>query len=426
MAIVVALTVGAGVPAWANGVTERVSLSSSGKQGNLESEQALDADAMTDDGRYVVFQSLASNLVPNDTNGAYDVFLRDRRTRQTLRVSVSSTGGQGSQGSSRGTISADARYVAFDSDADDLVPNDTNGQGDIFVRDLTTGTTQRVNVGTDGSQANGSSYGSAISANGRYVVFASNATNLVSGDTNGSQDIFVRDRKTGTTSRVSVGTRGRQANGGSFAGIVSADGRFVVFSSDATNLVAHDTNLSPDVFVRDRQLGTTARVNVGAGGVEAAPGSFSFGTDLAAGGRYVAFQSDAGNLVAGDANGATDVFVRDRKRKLTDRVVLAPTGAPLDPGSFGGSLSASGRFVAVSSRGSARGSADAYVIDRHSGKTRLLNAPLAGYPQQVAASTAVAISADGRRACFDSSASNLVPGDTNETLDVFVRNLSAW
>lgn len=237
-------------PARANGVTERVSVGSGGQQGNLESDQALDADAMTDDGRYVVFQSWASNLVPNDTNGAYDVFLRDRGTRQTLRVSVSSTGGQGSQGSFGGAISADARYVAFDSDADDLV--------------------------------------------------------------------------------------------------------------------------------------------------------------------------------AGDANGATDVFVRDRKRKLTDRVVLAPTGAPPDPGSFGGSLSASGRFVAVSSRGSARGSADAYVIDRRSGKTRLLNAPLAGYPQQVAASTAVAISADGRRACFGSSASNLVPGDTNETLDVFVRNLSAW
>lgn len=283
-----------------------------------------------------------------------------------------------------------------------------------------------MNVATDGSQANGSSYGSAISTNGRYVVFASNATNLVPGDTNGSQDIFLRDRKAGTTSRVTLGSGGRQANGGSFAGMVSADGRLVAFSSDATNLVAHDTNLAPDVFLRDRKLGTTVRVNVGAGGVEAAPESFSFGTDLAADGRYVAFQSDASNFAAGDDNGTTDVFVRDRKRKVTDRIVLARTGAPPDPGSFGGSPSASGRFVAVCSRGSARGSADAYIIDRRSGKTRLLNAPLAGYPQQIAANTAVAISADGRRACFGSSASNLVPGDTNEVLDVFVRNLSAW
>lgn len=271
-------TLGSAMPAaWAHGTTERVSVSSNGKQGNSDSTGGTIGDAMTDDGRYVVFQSEASNLVPGDTNGVSDVFLRDRRTGQTQRVSVSSTGSQGSQDSFGGAISASGRYVVFYSDAIDLVPRDSNGQADVFVRNLKTGTTQRVNVGTDGRQANGPSFGSAISADGRYVVFASTATNLVLGDNNGWQDIFVRDRKSGTTSRVSIRTGGRQANGDSFGGAISADGRFVGFSSDATNLVAHDTNFTADVFVRDRVLGTTERVNVGPGGIEAEPDSFSFG-----------------------------------------------------------------------------------------------------------------------------------------------------
>ncbi|MBI2206099.1 MAG: hypothetical protein HYU41_19860 [Candidatus Rokubacteria bacterium] len=195
--------------------TTRASVASDGTQGNSSSsttrQQALSAD-----GRFVAFVSCASNLVPNDTNGQCEVFVRDRLTGTTQRMSVASDGTQGNAYSDIPAISADGRYVAFFSPATNLVAGDTNGHADVFVRDRETGTTQRVSVATGGTQGHNQSYPSGISADGWYVAFYSLASNLVAGDTNGRVDAFVHDRQTGTTERVSVASDGTQGNGDSY------------------------------------------------------------------------------------------------------------------------------------------------------------------------------------------------------------------
>ena len=235
------------------GTTTRVSVASDGAQGNQDSFRAL----LSADGRYVAFASDASNLVAGDTTYKEDVFLHDRETGETTRVSVASDGAQGDSGSGdEVALSADGRYVAFFSWATNLVPGDTNGDGDIFVHDRETGETTRVSVASDGAQANDISFLDdcypALSADGRYVAFLSLATNLVPGDTNGDDDIFVHDRETGETTRVSVASDGAQGNQDSFWPALSADGRYVAFGSFATNLVPGDTNNKADVFVHDR------------------------------------------------------------------------------------------------------------------------------------------------------------------------------
>jgi flagellin-like hook-associated protein FlgL len=198
--------------------------------------------------------------------------------------------------------------VVFSSIASNLVAGDTNGQLDVFVHDRQTGTTTRVSVDSSGNEANGDNWNGSISGDGRYVVIESSATNLATGDTNGVDDIFVHDRQTGTTTRVSVDSSGLEANAGSDSSSVSGDGRYVAFRSTATNLVAGDTNGVDDVFVHDRQTGQTTRISVDNSGAEG-NGTSGFGTDISADGQYVAFRSTASNLVAGDTNGVDDVFV---------------------------------------------------------------------------------------------------------------------
>jgi Tol biopolymer transport system component len=273
-----------------------VSVSSSGRQANGESNHA----AISADGRFVAFDSDASNLVANDTNNQKnaflrDVFVHDRITGETTRVSVSSEGAQANADSVSPAISAAGRFVAFTSQASNLVggdtnkcrlPNATHACYDVFVRDRVAGTTERVSVSSSGRQANAGSWASAISADGRFVVFTSRASNLVVGDTNrcndpdagrGScPDVFVRDRVAQTTKRVSLSSSGSQAHGFSSTGLmgavapvgvstaaISADGRLVAFTSEATDLVARDVNKRSDVFVRDREIGRTTLVTVG-------------------------------------------------------------------------------------------------------------------------------------------------------------------
>jgi Tol biopolymer transport system component len=222
----------------------------------------------------VAFSSLASNLVPVDANGTYDVFVRDRQSGTTELVSVDSNAVQGNGDSDVPAISGDGRFVAFTSFASNLVTGDTNGFGDVFVHDRQGGTTVRVSVDSTGEQGNGESgfLRPAISADGRFVAFHSLASNLVALDTNGTEDVFVHDRQSGTTERVSLDSAGVQGNNGSFSASLSANGRYVTFDSVATNLVPGDTNGSQDIFIHDRDAtGFTSICDPSVNGVVACP-----------------------------------------------------------------------------------------------------------------------------------------------------------
>ena len=348
------------------GTTERVSVASDGSEGDSDSYSS----AISADGRFVAFESYASNLVPVDTNDTIDIFVHDRQTGTTERVSVASDGSEGDSDSysSAISISGDGRYVAFESYASNLVPGDTNDMGDIFVHDRVTAETTRVSVDSAGNEGNAWSYGVAISADGRHVAFRSYASNLVPGDTNDMGDIFVHDRQTGETTRVSVDSAGSEGNGWSEYPSISADGRFVAFESYASNLVPVDTNDTMDIFVHDRQTGTTERVSVASDGSEGDSDSYS--SAISADGRFVAFESGASNLVPGDSNEMTDIFVHDCQTGTTERVSVASDGSEGDSGSYSSAISADGRFVALSSYasnlvpGDTNGTEDIFVHDR--------------------------------------------------------------
>jgi Tol biopolymer transport system component len=333
------------------GTTERVSVSATGDQADAESW----ADAVSADGRYVLFDSHGSHLVPGDTNGQTDVFVRDRQTGETSRMDVAGDGKQARFLPSHGTsISADGRYAVFTSEAGNLVPGDTNEATDVFVHDRQTGETTRVSVTPNSGQATGFSSDGVISADGRYVAFDSYARKLVPHDTNGGQDVFLRDLQTGKTTRIDVSSYGRQTARGSQSGppAISADGRYVAFASNAPNLVSGDTNRVTDIFVRDRKRGRTVRVSVGPRGRQARDTRSRNGSTLpsiSADGRFVAFVSSATNLVSNDTNRMPDVFVRDRSRGRTMRVSVSRSGRQAKRESGVPVISPDGRFVAFSS-----------------------------------------------------------------------------
>ena len=418
--IAVGLCLVAGLPARA-ATTELVSVSSTGEQGD-----GMEPD-ISAGGRYVAFTAISPNLVPGDTNYQFDVLVHDRQTGATERVSVSSTGEEGNGWSYLASISADGRYVAFGSWASNLVPEDTNGTSDIFVHDRETGETERVSVSSAGQDADGASSAPAISADGRYVAFHSDAANLVPGDTNGVMDIFVHDRETGETERVSVSSAGQEADGASSGPAISADGRYVAFHSDAANLVPGDTNDVTDIFVHDMETGETERVSVSSAGQEA--DGASSGPAISADGRYVAFGSWASGLVPGDTNGSADIFVHDRDTGETERVSVSSTGQEGNgdsTGPYGGwpVVSADGRYVAFWSEasnlvaGDTNGSRDIFLHDRAAGMTERVSVSSTGQEGN-GHSTAPAISADGRYVAFESAASGLVPGTSG---GVFVRD----
>jgi Tol biopolymer transport system component len=381
--------------------------------------------SISEDGRYVAYESYATNLVPGDVNAAYDIFVRDRQSGTTNRVSKSSAGVEGNGESSSSSISADGRYVAFESSATNLITGDTNSQRDIFVRDRQTGTTSRVSRDSAGVEGNGGSYFPSFSADGRYVVFYSDATNLVAGDTNSISDVFVRDRNTGTTSLVSRNSAGVVGNGASFNPSISSDGRYVAFVSYASNLVSDDTNGKSDIFVRDRNTGTTSRVSRSSAGVQG--DDWSYGASISADGRYVAYDSQATNLVAGDTNGVDDIFVRDRNTGTTSLISRTSAGVLGNGGSDYPSISADGRYVAFHSHasnlvsGDTNGHYDIFVRDRNTGTTSRVSRDSAGVEGDEE-SYYPSISADGRYVTYESDATNLVSGDTNGLYDIFVRD----
>jgi Tol biopolymer transport system component len=416
-----ALTAPAGA---ADGLTERVSVSSAGKQGNGISGRST-APALSDDGNVVAFDSEASDLVPVDANGAVDdVFVHNRLTNETTLASVATDGTQGNDDSQSPALDRTGRLVAFDSDAINLVAEDTNNVRDVFLHDNITGETTRISVNPNGKQGNGSSSSPDITPDGRFVAFTSNANNLVEGDSNHTTDVFVADRLLGTVELVSKNDNGRPGNSFSGPPSISDDGRFVAFSSFASNFVHDDTNGMVDVFVRDRSRGTIERVNVSSTEEE--------GTSLAAGasidgtGRYVAFFSDAPNLVPNDTNETYDIFVRDRAAGTTERVSVSSTGEEANAQSsfsiHGSSsapvISADGQFVAFDSFATnlvaddTNDAIDVFRHDRRTGETVRVSVSSAGAQADDSSSDA-AISADGIDVAFLSQASNLVPRDTN-------------
>jgi len=346
----------------------------------------------------------------------------------TAIVSLSSAATQGDGDSRFPGLASDSPVVVFSSDATDLVSGDTNGKRDIFVRDLVAGTTKRVSVSSSGAQANGNSYDPVISANGRYVAFESEATNLVAGDTNGLSDIFVYDRQTETTTRVSVSSSGTQGNGTSAMADISGDGRYVAFASGASNLVAGDTNIAFDVFVRDRLLNMTFRVSVATDGTQG--NSDSLYPAISADGNYVAFGTAARYFVSGDTNEASDVFRRNGLTNETTLVSRAWNGGPANNAAFSPSISADGRFVAFTSRATnhnlaidSNGKLDIYVYDMQEREMRRASVPAGGgYANDDSFNSS--ISADGKYVIFSSHATNMVSGDNNGVMDIFARNMA--
>ncbi len=355
------------------------------------------------DGRFVAYQSEASNLVAGDTNGNdVDVFVYDRDTDTTQLVTA---GGNGR--SSFPSITADGRFVAFQSEATNFVPGDTNDDlFKIFVYDRNTDTIESITP-----DSNDDSFEPTISADGRFVAFRSRAINLVEGDTRvGVSGIYVYDRETGTTELLT-----KEGIVASARHAISADGRFVVFGSTSTELVAGDTDGDfAKIFVYDRDSDTIELLTAGANGDSNSP-------SISADSRWVAFSSGADNLVDDDLNGqAGDIFVYDRDHDVLERVTNSAIGGSSRP-----RLSADGRFLAFQSSadnlvaGDANSSNDIFVYDRDTATTELIT--VAGNDHSFAAS----ISADGVVLAFETDASNLVPGDVNGDRDALAYDRAA-
>lgn len=324
-------------------IVDRVSLNDDGQEGNANSNWS----AISEDGRYVAFVSYASNLVDGDSNALGDIFVYDRDTDTIERVTLGVGGAEPDDDSWLPAISGDGRYVAFASLATNLVAGDTNGQEDIFLYDRDTGIMERVSVSSAEAQGNDQSTMPAISADGQFVAFASVASNLVPSDTNETLDIFVRDLAAGATERVSVAGGGTQANNFSAYPSLSADGRYVAFSSYAFNLVAGDTNNFGDVFVYDRQEDTIEMASVAADGTQGDASSDY--PSISADGQTVAYSGPASTLVAGDENEVSDVFVWDRVDSVVytvTRVSVADDATEGDANSYTPSISGDGQYIA--------------------------------------------------------------------------------
>ncbi|MGH2753976.1 MAG: hypothetical protein ACRDLB_06035 [Actinomycetota bacterium] len=400
-----------------SGETEIVSVTSEGtlpaRGCNGSAQGSARKPSLSDNGRFVAFISCFPDLVKGDGNDAWDVFVHDRKTGRTERVSVASDGTEADEGPSSSMISGNGRFVAFQSGADDLVADDTNDLADIFVHDRKTGKTERVSVSSKGEEADSGTRNAApgwsacpsLSRDGRYVAFISGADNLVEGDTNAALDVFVRDRQTGKTERVSVSSSGTEGRVGQDSTVcwtgaydgrrISGDGRFVTFWSDASSLVPNDSKMM-DVFVHDRQTGRTERVSVNRYGEEGSEAvTFSRLSAIDGSGRYVAMESyssfseiDTGQIFQ-IIEGDNDVYLYDR---LTGAMELS-------------SVSTGGE------------QAKRCVVAGESPFNRLQRAdPEGSY------STSASVSDGGRMIAFTSCADNLTESDTNLAFDAFVHD----
>ncbi len=400
--------------------TDRFSVDSGGAGGDNNS----DFPEISTDGKFIVFASQASNLVAGDTNFQFDIFVLERASGGIERVSVSSTGTEGNLGSFTSAISADGQFVSFVSSADNLIPGG-NFNSDVYVHDRATGMTTRVSVDSFGTPANGTCGGAAISGDGNLVAFTSFANNLVVGDTNGQADAFVHNRTTGVTQRISVDSLGNQSDSGTSGVAFSGDGNIVAFYSGASNLVPGDTNTYSDVFTHDLSTGITERVSVSSSGSEG--DRWSLLPTLSFDGRYVAFESHSTNLVPGDTNDEADIFVHDRVLGTTERVSVNSKGVQADDFSTGPEISDDGRYVVYMSlaKNQMPGDSNSYydicLYDRVSGILEKISTSSAGVHGN-GHSWWPSVSENGDTVVFSSNADNLVSGDTNFRKDTFVRD----
>lgn len=396
-----------------NADTIRVSVDSDGKEGNGSSIMP----AISGDGRYVAFTSEAANLVGGDTNEYMDVFVHDRQTGATTRVSVASDGGQADGPSLYPAISADGRYVAFASVAESLVGADAYG---IVIHDRVTGETSSIT-------GDGWDYGMfglpSISGDGRYVAFMYQQVDLEREQPLGNIGVYVHDCRTGEAALISAAPGGTAADGHAAFPSLSADGRYVVFYSDATNLVEGDGNETGDVFVHDRRTGLTSRVSVAVDGGDADGPSMPVAS-ISARGRYVVFTSMARNLVS-DTPAGPGIYLRDL---LTGQTTPVPAPAGDYDMSWHAAISPDGRYIAFLSTTVPPPPADPdeegapliwgiHIHDRLTGETQAV--------KPAALSTewgwvVLGLSAGGRYVVFASEFSDLVSDDTNDTVDVFV------
>jgi Tol biopolymer transport system component len=427
------------------------------------------APVVSSDGRYVLFGSDAQNITSNSVPGGralgnVNVYLRDRVTRQTTLVSVNAANtASGSGDSSPSALSDDNRYVLFESFASDLVSGDANGAGDVFVRDLTLGTTLLVSVNTNGVPGNGRSYSAAMTPDGRYIAFVSAASDLVSDDTNGISDVFVRDMQSGTTARASVGAMRLNIGSRSEDPLLSADGRYVAFVSTATNLAPPAAGLSAgsapgDIYVRDlgggqttcvssnartivpsasslpclnhvissdgqwvvftcggyvlrynAQTGVTTVINSAALGQAAIEGAPT--VDMTPDGRFVVFLSSAG----------TTVYRWDGQTSNTVSIVLP--GVCYEP-----RLDPSGRYVTVCSFAATNAGMtgwNVYRWDAQMGTTNILNVDAFATAFPIAPFSVPSVSTNARVVAFDCRDTSIVSNDNNHAYDVVVRDLGA-
>jgi Tol biopolymer transport system component len=411
--------------------------------GRPEANNASFSPAISADGRWVTFASDASNLVENDYNHRRDIFLREVDTGRLTRISVSDTGQQANGPSYNPSISGDGRYVAYDSFASNLVLDDDNADGDVFLYDRLARTTRLISRGLDGKPATGQSGFPVISADGNTVAFESTAPHIVAGEPTASTQVYAWDRPTGKFQRISTSYSGGPVAAGNAA--LSADGRFVAFASTADSVVPGDFNQAADVFVRDRRTGSTVRASVNSFGGEGNGNSIN--PSISADGRYVAFESTASNLLAtnptaqnlpripfdptgtlegGDTNFVSDVFVHDLITGRTTRASVASDGTEPTAESYAASISGNGRYVAFVSAapnlvpGKTTKFREVYVHDQVTGTTtRVCQAPDGSQCDNL--STTPSIDAGGTRIAFSAEATNVVAGHRNSEADIFVR-----
>ena len=389
--------------------------------------------AISAEGRFVAFASSADDLVPGDTNGQIDVFVRDLTTGEAERVSVGSDGEQADKSAGWVQISADGRYVGFESSATTLVAEELEpGSPHYFIHDRWSGQTRVVLIRHEGREADVRTLFASHSGNGRFLAFVSSDDLVLGDDDGGGRDIYRVNLETMEVKLVTVAPEGRPSRLWFDRPSVSYSGRFVAFES-AARLVARDRNGERDVYVRDMRKQRTHLVSVSSREVGSDKGARA--PAISAGGRYVVFNSWASTLVPGDTNRKSDVFIRDRRLGTTQRVSVSSNERQGNRQTHGEStfigsaaVSADGRFVAFNSlasnfvRGDTNDALDVFVRDRAEGTTSLMSEAADGSTGNGMSSWAV-LSADGSRAAFLSAASDLVPNDTNDTGDVFVRRL---